>query len=308
MSTAADDVWALRRGDPAYPSGLEALEGNAPATLFCRGSREVVAGLDPSATVTIVGSRRATACGLGVAEDLGRLLAAAGLAVVSGMALGIDSAAHRGALDGDGVTVAVLAGGPDVVYPPSGRRLYDRILEAGAVVSEAPPGASPRPHWFPERNRLMAALAGITVVVEAAEPSGSLVTARRAVELGREVGAVPGRVTSRVSEGTNGLLADGAKVIRGAQDVLDQLLGVGAATVTPRGPALDPDLAAILGAVEAGASTSDAVSTASGLEPGAVAVGLARLELMGYLQADPSGRYVRTSLLAPSPEVSAHLG
>ena len=132
-------------------------------------------------TVTIVGSRRASSYGLGVAEELGRLLAAAGLVVVSGMARGIDAAAHRGALIAGGTTVAVLGGGADVVYPASARRLYRDIVAKGAAISEAPPGQRPEPGAFPKRNRLMAALGAITVVVEAAQPSGSLITARQAL-------------------------------------------------------------------------------------------------------------------------------
>ena len=169
-----------------------------------------------------------------VAEQLGYLLAGAGLVVVSGMALGIDAAAHRGALDAGGSTIAVLGSGPDVVYPRSERRLYERITSTGAVVSEMPPGTVPGPGCFPKRNRIMAALGTMTLVVEAAQPSGSLITAEQAAKLGREVGAVPGRVTSRVARGTNALLAEGAAVIRDAQDVLDRMVGVGSPDGAPR--------------------------------------------------------------------------
>ena len=300
MSHGAEPVWTVARGEPGYPEGLEVLEGDAPKTLFCRGSRELVAGLEPGTSVTIVGARRASPYGLGVAEELGHLLSAAGLVVVSGMALGIDSAAHRGALAGGGATVAVLAGGPDVVYPASERRLYERILETGAVISEAPPGFRPRPSSFPDRNRLMAALGGLTVVVEAAQPSGSLITARRASDVGREVGAVPGRINSKVSEGTNDLIKLGAHAIRGAQDVLDLLLGVGMRTVCREGPELEPELVAVLESVEEGSTTCDAVSTECGLEAGKVAVALTRLELMGYLRAEGHGRLARTSLVPPA--------
>jgi DNA processing protein len=253
--------------------------------------------------VTIVGSRRASSYGLGVAEELGRLLAAAGLVVVSGMARGIDAAAHRGALAGGGTTLAVLGSGADVVYPASERRLYRDILASGAAISEAPPGQRPEPGAFPKRNRLMAALGAITVVVEAAQPSGSLITAERALELHRQVGAVPGLVTSRVSEGTNGLLVDGAAPIRGAQDVLDRLLGVGVQAVRRCGPSLEPELARVAEAVELGSSTCDAVAVAVGAPPQEVAVALARLELLGYVQAD-AGRYARSALIAPSGESS----
>jgi DNA processing protein len=219
--------------------------------------------------------------------------------VVSGMALGIDAAAHRGALAAGGDTVAVLAGGPDVIYPRSERALYERIVASGAVISEIPPGTRPGPGCFPKRNRIMAALGAMTVVVEAAEPSGSLITADQAHRLEREVGAVPGQVTTRVARGTNGLIADGAAVVRDAQDVLDRLLGVGVRGVRPAGPALEPVLLQVAEAVEGGAATPDAVAHAAGIPAGDAAVALARLELLGYVRADATGRYARTATPAP---------
>jgi DNA processing protein len=146
----------------------------------------------------------------------------------------------------------------------------------------------------------MAALAAMTVVVEAAQPSGSLVTARRALELGRDLGAVPGPVTSRVSEGTNDLIVDGAAPIRGAQDVLDQLLGVGVPRVHLPGPALEPQLARVAEVVELGSGSCDAIATAAGISPADAAVSLARLELLGYVRVDADGRYARTGLSPPA--------
>ncbi len=297
----APPIWELRRGERGYPAQLLDLGDGAPTRLFGCGDPEVVGGLDRDRAVTIVGARRASSYGLRVAEELGRLLASAGLVVVSGMARGIDAAAHRGALAGGGPTVAVLGGGPDVVYPASARRLYGDILGSGAAISELPPGRPPGRGSFPVRNRIMAALGAITVVVEAAQPSGSLITARRALELGRELGAVPGPVTSRVSEGTNGLLADGAAPIRHAQDVLDRLLGVGVSEVGRRGPALEPQLARVAELVELGSASCDGLATASGITAEEAALALARLELLGYLQVDADGRYVRTTLVAPAP-------
>jgi DNA processing protein len=289
-------VWELRRGERGYPPPLLDLGTAAPAKLYGRGNQQLVRELAMDETVTIVGSRHPSSYGIDVAEELGHLLAAAGLVVVSGMARGIDAAAHRGALAAPGATIAVLAGGPDVVYPPSERSLYERIVATGAVISEAPPGRRPESWSFPERNRIMAALAKMTVVVEAAEPSGSLITASRALDLHRELGAVPGRVTSRVARGTNGLIVDGAALIRDAQDVLDRLLGVGMSGVRRAGPAIEPPLERVAAAVEQGATTPDAVALESGLAPGDAAVALARLELLGYVRVDPSGRYTRTSL------------
>jgi DNA processing protein len=270
-----------------------------PAALHGIGDPELVRGIGRDTAVTIVGSRHPSSYGLEVAEELGHLLAAAGLVVVSGMALGIDAAAHRGALEASGATVAVLGSGPDVVYPRSEGRLYERIASTGAVVSEMPPGTVPGRGCFPRRNRIMAALGTMTVVVEAAQPSGSLITAEQAAKLGREVGAVPGRVTSRVARGTNALLAEGAAVIRDAQDVLDRMVGVGARTVRREGPALDEELIGLLHAVEDGASTPDAAAAGAGVASAEAAVGLARLELLGYLRAGSAGRYERTSMGTP---------
>ena len=292
------NVWRLRRDDDGYPAPLQELD-EPPAALHGIGDTALVRGIGRDTAVTIVGSRHPSTYGLEVAEELGYLLAGAGLVVVSGMALGIDAAAHRGALAAGGSTVAVLGSGPDVVYPRSERRLYERIVATGAVVSEMPPGTVPGPGCFPRRNRIMAALGTMTVVVEAAQPSGSLITAEQAAKLGREVGAVPGRVTSRVARGTNALLAEGAAVIRDAQDVLDRMVGVGARTAHRDGPALDEELIQLLHSVADGASTPGAAAVAAGIAAADAAVGLARLELLGYLRADSSGRYGRTSMRTP---------
>jgi DNA processing protein len=300
VNQARGEVWSVRRGEPGYPAGLLDLADGAPEELFGLGDRDLVAGIDVAETVTIVGSRRASTYGIAVAEELGHLLGAAGLTVVSGMAFGVDAAAHRGALGGNAATVAVLGGGPDIVYPRSQRRLYGQIVEAGAVISERPPGMEPEAWCFPARNRIMAALAGITVVVEAADPSGSLITAKWAQEADREVGAVPGPVTSPLSAGTNRLIFDGALMVRDAQDVLDRLIGIGAPRIRGIGPALEPGLATLLDLVERGHLTCDAVAGASGDAPSEVAIALARLELLGYLRADSFGRYVRTTLTPPT--------
>jgi len=295
----AGPSWALAREDAAYPAGLHDLD-DAPPALFGAGSPNAVAGLEPSACVTIVGARRATPYGRGVAEELARDLAAAGLVVVSGMAYGIDSAAHRGAIAANGTTVAVLAGGPDVAYPPSARRLHREILSSGgAAVAEVEPGTTPVRWGFPARNRLMAALAAVTVVVEAAERSGTRHTADAAERLHRTVAVVPGPVTSPLSAGPNALLFDGAAPVRDAQDVLDLTLGVGVVSVRSLGPALEPDLAAALAALADGAATCDAVTARLGAAADRVAVALARLELLGYARADGAGRYARTGLRAP---------
>jgi DNA processing protein len=222
--------------------------------------------------------------------------------VVSGMAIGIDSCAHRGALEAGGLTVAVLGCGVDVPYPPRHTRLYEEIVEKGVVLAELPPGTTARRWTFPARNRIMAALSRMTVVVEARERSGSLITAEMATELNREVGAVPGRIGSSPAAGTNALLRDGASVIRGGEDVLDSMIGVGRerhARPQPPGPKLEPDLAVVLDLVERGAGSADALARSSQLEPGPLAAALVRLELAGYLRSDTAGSYERTALAAP---------
>jgi DNA processing protein len=295
---AAARCWACCRHGELYPDSLRDA-ADAPWALIGRGDPGLLEGLEPFGTVTIVGSRRATSYGREIARELGRELAAAGLVVVSGLAFGIDACSHRGALDG-GRTIAVLGCGPDIAYPQSHRSLWRRICEEGLVISEFPPGATPWKWTFPARNRIMAALAGMTVVVEAATRSGSLITADLAADLGRDLGAVPGPVTSRASAGPNNLLAGGACVIRDAQDVLDAMLGAGAQRLERTGPPLDPGLAAVLAAVDAGANSPDAVATALDLSGPEAATALARLELLGYVACSQLGTYSRTLLALPS--------
>jgi DNA processing protein len=268
--------------------------------LLGRGDFGLLEGIEPQAAVTIVGSRRATSYGREVARDLARELSAAGLVVVSGLAFGIDACAHRGALDAGGRTIAVLGCGPDTPYPAAHRGLWRSIVETGAVISELPPGSTPWRWSFPARNRVMAAMAGMTVVVEAAARSGSLITADLAAELGRDLGAVPGPVVSRPSAGPNELLAGGACVVRDAQDVLDAMLGAGARSLERTGPPVDEGLAVVLAAVEAGANNADAVANAVDLAAADASVALARLELLGYLATTPVGTFIRTLLAAPA--------
>jgi DNA processing protein len=297
-------AWACCRHDELYPDALGDL-GDPPAILFGRGDPTLLAALGTADLVTVVGSRRPSGYGRELATALGRELASAGLAVVSGMAMGIDSCAHRGALEAGGLTIAVLGTGVDLAYPLRCARLYEEIVERGLVIGELPPGTKAWRWTFPARNRIMAALGGMTVVVEARKRSGSLITATMAQDLGREVGAVPGRVGASSAAGTNDLLRDGGQVIRGAQDVLDSMLGAGAASrVRPAvpSPALEPELARVLDLVESGLGSADALATASKLAPGPLAAALVRLELTGYVRSDSAGRYERTSLAAPTEE------
>jgi DNA processing protein len=288
------ECWACCRHGDLYPDSLRDA-ADAPWALIGRGNPGLIDALEPYEAVTIVGARRATAYGREIARELGRELASAGMTVVSGLAFGIDGCAHRGALDA-GRTIAVLGCGPDIAYPSSHRSLWRRICETGLVLSEFPPGATPWRWTFPARNRIMAALAGMTVVVEAAARSGSLITTDLAADLGRDLGAVPGPVTSRASAGPNALLAGGACVIRDAQDVLDAMLGPGQKQLEQPAPTLDPDLDAALTAVESGHSSCDAVAIATGLPAPTAAAALSRLELLGYLTCSSVGTYSRTLL------------
>ena len=293
---AEADCWSTCRHSPDFPPGLMDL-GDGPAALFGRGERRHLLAIDRQRSVTLVGARRASAYGIGIARDLGRELAMAGLTVISGMALGIDGAAHTGALEA-GLSCAVLGGGVDQAYPARHRGLYTRHVERGLVLSELPIGTDTWRWMFPARNRLMAAMSGMTIVIEARRRSGSLITATMAQELGRDLGAVPGPVTSMVSQGSNDLLAQGACVVRGAQDVLDAMLGVGRVRVD-QGPPLEPNLARALDAFERADGELDAFAADVADEAEPPAVLLARLELLGYLSCSVLGRWTRTSLVSP---------
>jgi DNA processing protein len=295
-------VAALCRHSQAYPPQLLEL-GDPPAVLFALGGLETLDALRHEPAVAIVGTRNPSAYGREVAHSLGRGLGAAGVPVVSGLALGIDATAHRGCLAGSGVPVAVLACGPDVVYPRRHRRLHERVREHGVVLSELPPGTQPFRWSFPARNRIMAGLARMTVVVEAADPSGSLITTDFARDLGRSVAAVPGRVTSRVARGTNGLLRDGAVPITGAEDVLDELFGAGMRSVPSEEVARrepdDPRLARVLEAAERMRSVG-AIAAEANLDSAETRAALGRLETEGWLVRRDLGGWERT-LGGPEP-------
>jgi len=214
----ADAAACITCDEPSYPANLREIP-SPPARLWVRGRVEA----EDALAVAIVGAREATAYGIGCAERLASDLAARGITIVSGLARGIDSAAHRGALRVGGRTIAVLGSGADVIYPPENRRLAREIVESGAVVSQFPLRTPPLAGYFPVRNRVIAGLSLGVVVVEAAEKSGSLITAGLAGELGREVMAVPGPLTSLMSRGAHRLIQDGAALVQGWEDVVGQL-------------------------------------------------------------------------------------
>ncbi|MCX6564947.1 MAG: DNA-processing protein DprA [Candidatus Aminicenantes bacterium] len=207
----------LTLGDVEYPSLLREIF-DPPCVLYCIGRTDIL----ERPAVALVGSRRPTPYGRGVAEHLARDLAERGIVMVSGLAVGIDAAGHEGALSG-GQTVAVMGSGLDVPYPRTNRKLFDRIAAEGAVISEFPLGTDPLATNFPRRNRIISGLSRALIVVEAAEKSGSLISAGFALEQGREVLAVPGNVTSEVSRGTNGLIKAGAKLVENWMDVAEEL-------------------------------------------------------------------------------------
>jgi DNA processing protein len=269
----------LGRSEPGFPPLLRAIH-DPPIGLFVRGNGDLELLSRPA--VAVVGARACSSYGDHVARSLGRELAAAGLVVVSGLARGIDGAAHRGVLEADGVTVAVLGCGIDRDYPASHRELARGIVERGLIVSEYAPGVEPAPWRFPARNRIIAGLAAATVVVEARERSGALITADLALEEGREVFAVPGEITSSLSRGTNALLCLGATPLTAASDVLEHF-GI---QPDAREPA-DPEAASILAHLPA---TADELARLTAVDSGHLAAVLAELELAG-LVVEGEGTY-----------------
>ena len=268
----------------SYPVALTTIV-DPPPVVWVRGSIEV---LNRDA-VAIVGARAASPYGLSVAERLASDVAAAGLVIVSGMARGVDSAAHRGALAAGGLTVAVLGSGVDVIYPPEHAPLARDIEKAGAVISELVPGTPPLSHFFPLRNRIISGLCRAVVVIEAGEKSGSLITARMALEQGRDVLAVPGNVLSGRNRGAHGLLRDGAKIVESADDILEEL-GL-PSTVRPLGQAAaDPVLASL---TPGEASDLDAISQRTGLSPTRLLPRLLELELAGAVARVGGGKFMR---------------
>ena len=270
----------LAGSDPLFPPRLGSIS-DPPPGLFLRGAGPPELLAAPS--VAIVGARSCTDYGAHVARSLARELAAAGVVVVSGLARGIDGCAHRGSLDAGNSTVAVLGCGIDRDYPRAHSELARRIAERGLIVSEYPPGVAPAPWRFPARNRIVAGLTAATLVVEAREQSGALITADLALEEGRDVLAVPGEITSSLSRGTNALLRLGATPVTSAADVLE-LLGIEPDDPSPS-PVTSGPAAVALAALEAGAFSVDELVRTTGLSAATVAAALAELELAGLVES-----------------------
>jgi DNA processing protein len=276
----------VARSDPTFPAALRAIH-DPPPGLFLRGGGETE--LLSRRAVAIVGARGCSPYGAHVARWLGRDLAGAALVVVSGLARGVDGEAHRGALEAGGFTVGVLGCGIDRDYPAAHHELAARIAERGLVVSEYAPGVLPAPWRFPARNRIIAGLAAATVVVEARERSGALITADLALEEGREVFAVPGEITSALSAGTNGLLRLGASPLTRAEDLLDSF-GLVTAASSAAETKLGDAAAAVLGHLRDTPASADELARALRLGAGALAAALSELELAGRV-AEGEGVY-----------------
>lgn len=290
--------WFVTPDDAAWPPGLDDLGEDAPFGLWGRGRPESLTGT----SVAIVGSRASTSYGMTVGAEIAAGVADAGVVVVSGGAYGIDTAAHRGALAVGGRSVAVMAGGVDRFYPRGSTDMLERLLDDGAVVAEAAPGASPGRHRFLARNRLIAAVTSATVVVEAALRSGALSTARHAAGVGRPLGAVPGPVTSMASAGCHRLLREqDATCVTGYEDVLELALPIGATLVRPgddepaASPAgflddLDAEQARVLDAMPAvRAADTASIARTAGIDPQDVRAALGLLELAGRVEMSGSG-------------------
>lgn len=302
---AAEAIGArhLHMGEPAYPPALVAAE-DAPPVMLVMGD----AGLLGRPMVGMVGARNASTNGKRLAREIAAGIAAGGFVVASGMARGIDAAAHSGAIDGG--TVAVLAGGPDVVYPEENRGLYEALLERGAIVTEAPPGLTPQARHFPRRNRIISGMSLAIVVVEAAERSGSLITARLAGEQGREVMAVPGSPLDPRCRGANGLIRNGATLVENAEDVLSVVRAMREPGIAEppaegfrAGPATgesvpDDIRARVMEALGPTPAPMDGIIRELGLPPALVLTVLLELELAGKLERMPGNM---AALLAGTP-------
>jgi len=289
----------LTLGSPGYPARLREIP-DPPPVLFVRGDASCLGWPQ----LAVVGTRHPTHSGRETAYAFARSLARAGLGITSGLALGIDAAAHRGALAAQGVTVAVAGQGLDRVYPARHAELAEAIAESGALVSEFPPGTPPAASNFPRRNRIISGLGLGVLVVEAARRSGSLITARLASLQGREVLAIPGSIHNPLARGCHALIRDGAKLVETAQDVLEEILPQarlpeGAAEPDVQAPPseglmADPEYAKLLSCLEFEPVAFDRVVERSGLTPEAVSSMLLILELEGFISSHPGGTYARS--------------
>ena len=293
-----------------YPALLREI-ASAPAALYVVG--DATSLWQPQ--IAIVGSRKASIGGLSNARHFAKTFAQSGIAVTSGLAEGIDGAAHTGALDSHGVTLAVLGTGPDLIYPRQHQKLAEKILERGALISEFPPGTAGRPEHFPRRNRIIAGLSLGTLVIEAALNSGSLITARLAAEQGRDVFALPGSIHNALAHGCHKLIRDGAKLVETPEEVIEELHGMGAAlaarlrerldrpaadasaslaALATSHHANDPDYAKLFDVLSDEPAALDELSARTGLPTSSLSSMLLVLELEGTVRTQ-AGRYARST-------------
>lgn len=285
LAATEQGLEAIAWFEARYPPLLGCVQ-DPPPVLWIKGTSETLT----RPAVAIVGSRAATPYALQVARRLAGELAEKGVVVVSGLARGVDSSAHEGCLGAGGETIAVLGSGLDRVYPVEHQGLGRRIACKGLLISELAPGSAPLPGNFPLRNRIISGISFGTVVVEASESSGSLITAACALKQGRDVMAVPGSVLSGRNKGSHGLLKDGAKVVETADDILDELGWAGGSKTRRRGLPSDP----LLAIMEAGEAYGfDQLVDLSGIPPAKLLTKLMELELLGQLQSVPGGRFTR---------------
>jgi DNA processing protein len=278
-------------GDPEYPEHLRAI-ADRPTAFYAEGRTELL----HLPSLAIVGSRNATPQGVRDAEALAHELSDAGLCVVSGLAMGIDAAAHRGGLAGASSSIAVMGTGPDIKYPRGNQRLAAELAQHGCLMSEFALGGPPLPGNFPQRNRLISGLARGVLVVEASMPrSGSLITARSALDQGREVFAIPGSIHSPLAKGCHWLIKEGAKLVENADDVLEELrMQRPAAKPEPRKRVQERD--PLLAAIGFAPASIDQIAQRSGLDAATLAARLSRLEIEGRVNALAGGRFQRVAL------------
>jgi len=294
----AAGVEVLVRGEAGYPPALGYMV-DPPVVLYVKGTVEP----EDAQAVTLVGMRKCSLYGQEVAERLAGGLARAGFTIVSGLARGIDSAAHRGALAAGGRTLAVLGNGLGMVYPPENARLAQAVVERGALISEFPMATAPSPENFPRRNRILAALSLGTVVVEAGQKSGSLITARLAAEMGKDVFAVPNRVDAPGAAGVHALIRDGAKLVESVADILDEFPDLdlpdpagaddGRQQTLSLKANLSPEEARLMEVLNGDPVSVDVLADRSGLGAGRTSGALTLLELKGLVRALPGGRFAR---------------
>ncbi len=282
-------VTAICRHDPAYPSRLASVPG-APAVLYLATPPARLTDMLAEPAVAFVGPRHASDYGIEVAHSIARDLARAGVTVIAGFGEGIAAAAHAGALDGQGPALAVMPGGVDVCYPAALGTMYGRLRDTGCVLSELPPARHVRRWCYPARNRLVAALGALTIVVEAYVGHSALMSATLALTAGAEVGAVPGPITSPTSRGPHALIRDGAHPIASAQDALDILYGVDMRRASSSVPQLDGELRALVAQIEAGRDTVSKL-TQCGARRRDVVVALGELEVRGRVRRVNASRY-----------------